>query len=135
MQPGTDYLGKLHAAGKVLRVEGTTPYAKFLKGEIPVWISYENDGLKAKHIDGMGDAVAVVIPKEAGVAAPYAISLVKNGPEPKCRQAVAQLHHERDGPSRCSRKASCALRCRARRCPPMSRPRCRPRRRSTRSTW
>ncbi len=82
VQPGTDYLGKLHSAGNVLRVEGTTPYAKFLKGEIPVWISYENDGLKAKHVDGMGDAVEVVIPKEASVAAPYAISLVKNGPNP-----------------------------------------------------
>jgi putative spermidine/putrescine transport system substrate-binding protein len=30
----------------------------------------------------MGDAVEVVIPKEASVAAPYAISLVKNGPNP-----------------------------------------------------
>jgi len=82
VKPGTDYLGQLHAAGNVLRVEGTTPYAKFLKGEIPIWISYENDGLKAKHVDGMGDAVEVVIPKEASVAAPYAISLVKNGPNP-----------------------------------------------------
>ena len=82
VQPGIDYLGKLHSAGNVLRVEGTTPYAKFLKGEIPVWISYENDGLKAKHVDGMGDAMEVVIPKEASVAAPYAISLVKNGPNP-----------------------------------------------------
>ena len=82
VKPGTDYLGKLHAAGNVQRVEGTTPYAKFIKGEIPIWIGYENDGLKAKHIDGMGDACEVVIPKEASVAAPYAISLVKNGPNP-----------------------------------------------------
>src|SRR6266540_101172 len=82
VQPGIDYLGKLHAAGNVLRVVGTTPYAQFVKGEIPVWISYENDGLKAKYIDGLGDQVAVVIPKEASVAAPYAISLVKNGPNP-----------------------------------------------------
>ena len=82
LKPGTDYLGKLHAAGNVLRIEGTTPYAKFLKGEIPIWIGYENDGLKAKHVDGMGDAVEVVIPKEASVSAPYAISLVKNGPNP-----------------------------------------------------
>lgn len=82
VKPGTDYLGKLHAAGNVQRVEGTTPYAKFLKGEIPIWIGYENDGLKAKHVDGMGDAVEVVIPKEASVSAPYAISLVKNGPNP-----------------------------------------------------
>lgn len=82
VKPGTDYLGQLHAAGNVLRVEGTTPYAKFLKGEIPIWIGYENDGLKAKHVDGMGDAAEIVIPKEASVAAPYAISLVKNGPNP-----------------------------------------------------
>ena len=41
VKAGTDYLGRLHAAGNVQRVEGTTPYAKFLKGEIPVWIGYE----------------------------------------------------------------------------------------------
>jgi len=82
VQPGLDYLGKLHGAGSVLRVVGTTPYAQFVKGEIPVWISYENDGLKAKHIDGLGDQVAVVIPKEGSAAAPYGISLVKNGPNP-----------------------------------------------------
>ncbi|UCD78056.1 MAG: extracellular solute-binding protein [Desulfobacterales bacterium] len=82
VQPGIEYLAKLHRAGNVLRVEGTTPYAKFIKGEIPIWIGYENDGLKAKYQDGMGDAIAVVLPEEATVAAPYAISLVKNGPNP-----------------------------------------------------
>jgi putative spermidine/putrescine transport system substrate-binding protein len=80
--PGIDYLGKLTKAGNVLRTVGTTPYAQFLKGEIPIWIGYENDGLKAKFTDGMGDSIAVVIPKEASAAAPYAISLVKNGPNP-----------------------------------------------------
>ncbi|MEO9136061.1 MAG: extracellular solute-binding protein [Casimicrobiaceae bacterium] len=82
IQPGLDYLGKLHQSGNVLRVLGTTPYAQFVKGEIPIWISYENDGLKAKYTDGLGDAVAVVIPKEGSAAAPYAISLVKNAPHP-----------------------------------------------------
>ncbi len=86
VKPGIDYLAKLHAAGYVLRTEGTTPYAKFVKGEIPIWIGYENDGLKAKHIDGMGDDVEVVIPKEASVAAPYAISLVKGAPHPHAGQ-------------------------------------------------
>jgi putative spermidine/putrescine transport system substrate-binding protein len=81
VKPGIEYLGKLHKAGNVLRTEGTTPYAKFIKGEIPIWIGYENDGLKAKYIDGMKDA-EVVIPSEASAAAPYAISLVKNGPNP-----------------------------------------------------
>lgn len=82
VRPGIDYMGKLHKTGNVLRVVGTTPYAQFVKGEIPIWIGYENDGLKAKHTDGLGDAVAVVIPKEASAAAPYAISLVKNAPHP-----------------------------------------------------
>jgi putative spermidine/putrescine transport system substrate-binding protein len=82
VQPGLDYLGQLHRSGNVLRVLGTTPYAQFVKGEIPIWISYENDGLKAKYTDGLGDAVSVVIPKEASAAAPYAISLVRNGPNP-----------------------------------------------------
>jgi len=82
VRPGMEYLASLHKAGNVMRVEGTTPYAKFLKGEIPIWIGYENDGLKAKYQDGMGDDIEIVIPKEATVAAPYAISLVKNGPNP-----------------------------------------------------
>jgi putative spermidine/putrescine transport system substrate-binding protein len=82
VQPGLDYLGKLHQSGNVLRVLGTTPYAQFVKGEIPIWISYENDGLRAKYTDGLGDAVAVVVPKEASAAAPYAISLVERGPHP-----------------------------------------------------
>jgi putative spermidine/putrescine transport system substrate-binding protein len=82
LQPGMDYFAKLHQSGNVLRVLGTTPYAQFVKGEIPIWISYENDGLKAKYTDGLGDAVAVVIPKEASAAAPYAISLVDKGPNP-----------------------------------------------------
>ena len=82
LQPGFEYFRKLHSAGNVLRVLGTTPYAQFVKGEIPIWISYENDGLKAKYTDGLGDAVAVVIPKEGSAAAPYAISLVANGPNP-----------------------------------------------------
>ncbi|SEG86077.1 extracellular solute-binding protein [Marinobacterium lutimaris] len=83
IKPGSEYFGKLQAEGNVARVVGTTPYAQFVKGEIPIWIGYENDGLKAMVQDGMGDDVAVVIPQEASLAAPYAISMVKNGPNPE----------------------------------------------------
>lgn len=86
-KPGAEFFGKLKHAGNVLRIEGTTPYAKFVKGEIPILIGYENDGLKAKYADGLGDAVDVVIPQDGSVCAPYAMSLVKNGPNP----AAAQL--------------------------------------------
>ena len=82
VMPGIEYLARLHKAGNVLRIEATTPYAKFIKGEIPVWIAYEGDGLKARLLDGMGDDCAVVIPGEASVSAPYAMSLVKKGPNP-----------------------------------------------------
>ena len=77
VKPGADYFGKLHAAGNVLRVEGTTPYAKFVKGEIPIWIGYENDGLKAKHVDGMGNAIEVVIPKEASGSMPTSTATLR----------------------------------------------------------
>lgn len=90
-KPGADFFGKLREAGNVMRIEGTTPYAKFVKGEIPILIGYENDGLKAMHTDGMGDAVEVVIPKEASVSAPYAISLVKNAPNPNAAQLWLNL--------------------------------------------
>lgn len=82
VKPGTDYLGRLHAAGNVLRVEGTTPYAKFLKGEIPIWIGYENDGLKAKHVDGMGDALEVVIPARPAWPRPMPSASSRTAPTP-----------------------------------------------------
>lgn len=90
-KPGAEFFGKLKRAGNVLRVEGTTPYAKFVKGEIPILIGYENDGLKAKYVDGMGDAADVVIPQDGSVSAPYAMSLVKNGPNPSAAQLWLSL--------------------------------------------
>lgn len=89
INPGVEYFGKLQKTGNVLRVVGTTPYAQFLKGEIPIWIGYENDGLKAMNKDGMGDQIAVVIPKEVSLAAPYAMSLVKNAPNPEAAKLWA----------------------------------------------
>jgi putative spermidine/putrescine transport system substrate-binding protein len=82
LEPGLKYIEQLHKGGNVLRVVGTTPYAQFVKGEIPIWVNFVNDGLRAKFLDGMGDDVDVISPSEGTVAAPYTISLVKNGPNP-----------------------------------------------------
>lgn len=82
LAPGLSFIERLHKSGNVLRVMGTTPYAQFVKGEIPIWVNFVNDGLRAKFLDGMGDDVDVVSPNEGTVAAPYTISLVKNGPNP-----------------------------------------------------
>ncbi len=110
IKPGLDYLGKLHKAGSVLRVLGTTPYAQFVKGEIPIWISYENDGLKAKYTDGLGDAVAGGDP--AGGVGGRALSHQPGGAgtKSKCRQAVAELHNERLGPGHLCRRLRAAQR-------------------------
>ncbi|MBV8165272.1 MAG: ABC transporter substrate-binding protein, partial [Alphaproteobacteria bacterium] len=76
VRPGIDYLAELHRIGNVLRVDAAA-YGDFLRGKIPVWISFEMDGLRAKHTDGMGDDVELVAPHDGTVSAPYTISLVK----------------------------------------------------------
>lgn len=81
--PGLDWIEKLHKSGNVLRVVGTTPYAQFVRGEIPIWVNYDNDGLRAKFLDGMGENVEIISPAEGTTAAPYTISLVRNAPRPE----------------------------------------------------
>jgi len=76
VRPGIDYLAELHKIGNVLRVD-IGGYTDFLKGKIPIWISFEMDGLRAKYADGMGDEVELVGPLDGTVAAPYTMSLVK----------------------------------------------------------
>lgn len=79
-KPGIEFLAKLHQSGNIKRYEATVPYAKFLKGEIPIWITYDFNGYKAKYV-GEADAT-VIIPSEGTVTVPYVISLVKGAPHP-----------------------------------------------------
>lgn len=81
LRPGAEFMARLHAMGNVLDVVGITPYNQFAGGHIPIWIGCENDGLKARYADGM-ESAHTVIPAEASVALPYAMSLVKDGPDP-----------------------------------------------------
>ncbi len=82
LAPGMKYVEALHKSGNILRVVGTTPYAQFVKGEVPIWINFVNDGLRAKFVDGMGDDVEVISPSEGTVAGPYTMSLVKKARNP-----------------------------------------------------
>jgi putative spermidine/putrescine transport system substrate-binding protein len=82
MATGIDYLAELQKAGNVRMIEKTTEYDKFIKGEIPIWITYDMNAYRAKYIAGLKDAVEIVIPEEGTIASPYAISLVKGGPNP-----------------------------------------------------
>jgi putative spermidine/putrescine transport system substrate-binding protein len=80
VQTGLDYLRWLHKAGNVLRVLATLPLESFRRGEVPVLIAYESDGLRLAAEPGMAERVAIVIPREASLAAPFAMSLVKGAP-------------------------------------------------------
>jgi putative spermidine/putrescine transport system substrate-binding protein len=80
VQPGLDYLGRLHRAGNVLRVLAAPPLEAFRRGEVPVLVAFESDGLRLAAEPGMAGRVAVVIPREASLAAPFATSLVRGAP-------------------------------------------------------
>lgn len=82
LDKGVDYLAALQKSGNVRMIEKTTEFDKFLKGEIPVWITYDMNAYRAKYMAGLGDAIDIVIPAEGTITAPYAISLVKGGPNP-----------------------------------------------------
>lgn len=82
LTPGAELFGRLHREDHVLRVTPTTPFAQFLRGEIPIWIAYENDATRA-HAEGLGDAVQTVTPSEGSIVAPYAMSLVDGAPHPQ----------------------------------------------------
>lgn len=76
VRPGIEYFTALHKAGNVQRIDPGSAQARFLRGEIPVWITFEADGLRVKHLDGMDEA-EVILPADGTAAAAYTLSLVK----------------------------------------------------------
>ena len=80
LDPGIEYLAKLQKAGNVKSIDTTVAKAKFLKGEIPMWISYDFNEYKAKYLEGA--KCEIVIPKDGSVTVPYVISMVKGSPHP-----------------------------------------------------
>ncbi|MEN3203061.1 MAG: extracellular solute-binding protein [Atribacterota bacterium] len=96
LMPGISYLAELQKEN-VRLIEKTTEYDKFVKGEIPVWITYDFNGYRAKYIGGLGDDVAIVIPKEGTITAPYAISLVKGAPHPNAGKLWLNFIMSREG--------------------------------------
>lgn len=76
VRPAIDYFSHLHRIGNIQRVDTANSYARFLKGEIPIWINYEAEGLRAKYADGFDD-VEIVLPSDGTASAAYVMSLVK----------------------------------------------------------
>jgi len=73
---GFDYLEKL--SPNLLNVAKENSYNNFIRGEVPIWINADGNGLKAKWVDKA--PVEVVIPSEGTIAMPLVMALVKGAP-------------------------------------------------------
>jgi len=78
MNAGFDYLKKLDA--NILNYAKDTVYNDVLRGEIPIWINADGNGLKMKYVD-KGD-IEVVIPMEGTITMPLVMGMVKGAPHP-----------------------------------------------------
>ncbi len=76
---GFEYLKKLDA--NVLSYPRENIYNDLLRGEIPIWINADGNGLKAKYVDHA--PIETIIAAEGTVAMPLVIGMVKNDPHPE----------------------------------------------------
>ncbi len=76
LSKGFDYLKKLDA--NVLNYPRENIYNDLLRGEIPIWINADGNGLKAKYVDHA--PIETVIASEGTVAMPLVIGMVKGAP-------------------------------------------------------
>lgn len=74
--PGLAYFKKLDA--NVLAYPRESVYNDVLRGEIPIWINADGNGLKMKYVD-KGD-IEVVIPEDGSVSMPLVMGLVEGAP-------------------------------------------------------
>jgi putative spermidine/putrescine transport system substrate-binding protein len=76
MKKGVDYLKALNA--NVLSVAKESAYNDLIRGEIPIWINADGNGLKARHVDKA--PIETVIPKEGTITMPLVMGMVKGAP-------------------------------------------------------
>lgn len=78
--PGIELLAEIQQKGNIKGYGTIVAYSKFLKGEIPIWITYDFNAYKAKYIGG-ADAT-IVIPQDGSVTVPYLESMINGCPHP-----------------------------------------------------
>ena len=76
LKAGFDYLKKLDA--NILKYAKENSYNELLRGEIPIWINADCNGLKAKNVDKA--PIEIVIPAEGTLTMPLVMGLVKGAP-------------------------------------------------------
>jgi putative spermidine/putrescine transport system substrate-binding protein len=80
---GFAYLHKLDA--NILKYAKENSYNELVRGEIPIWINADGNGLKARYVDGA--PIEVVIPAEGTVRMPLVMGLVEGAPHRKAAEA------------------------------------------------
>ena len=78
MDQGFTYLKKLHP--NILKYAKENSYNDLMRGEVPIWINADGNGLKAKHVDNA--PIEVVIPAEGAITMPLVMALVRGAPRP-----------------------------------------------------
>lgn len=79
LKAGFDYLKKLDA--NILSYPRENIYNDLLRGEVPIWINADGNGLKAKWVDKA--PIETVIAKEGTIAMPLVIGMAKGAPHPE----------------------------------------------------
>ena len=79
LDAGFAYLKKLDA--NMLKYAKENSYNDLLRGEVPIWINADGNGLKAKYVDK--GPIEVVIPEEGTIAMPLVMGLVAGAPHPE----------------------------------------------------
>lgn len=77
--PGLDYFRALDR--NILHYPRESIYNDVLRGEIPLWINADGNGLKMKHVDG--GPIEVVIPRDGSVSMPLVMGVVNGAPRPE----------------------------------------------------
>jgi len=77
--PGLAYFRKLDS--NIVHYPRESVYNDVLRGEIPIWINADGNGLKMKYVD-KGD-IEVVIPEDGSVSMPLVMGMVAGAPHAK----------------------------------------------------
>jgi putative spermidine/putrescine transport system substrate-binding protein len=78
LNEGFSYLKKLHS--NILKYAKENSYNDLMRGEVPIWINADGNGLKAKHVDNA--RVEVIIPAEGAITMPLVMAMVREAPRP-----------------------------------------------------
>ncbi len=76
MAKGFDYLKRLDA--NILAYPREDSYNDLVRGEVPIWINADGNGLKAKHVDKA--PIETVVAEEGTIVMPLVMAMVKGAP-------------------------------------------------------